>query len=120
MFVYPSSALCIRILIVNDAPSIVALFTDLLTGDLQGFKHDTATDGDRLVAGVGYAQLAGDITGREALAAGEGARGKVGQATMIGLAVPYPDGANGTYLRKSRLSCNLQSVRRGGISVSIP
>jgi hypothetical protein len=58
--VYPSSAPYIRILIINDEPSIVDLFIDLLTGDPQGFKLDTATDGDQVVPGVGYAQLASD------------------------------------------------------------
>jgi signal transduction histidine kinase len=53
----------------------VDLFIDLLTGDLQGFKLDTATDADRVVPGVGYAQLASDSPGREARATGESARG---------------------------------------------
>jgi hypothetical protein len=60
IYVYPSPALYIRTLIVNDRPSIVDLFIHLLIGDLQGFKLDTATEGDQVVPGVGYAQLASD------------------------------------------------------------
>jgi hypothetical protein len=107
MFVYPGSAPCIRILIVNDAPSIMALFIDLLTGDLPSFKHDTATDGDQVVLGVRYVQLAGDITSREALATGESTGGKVEQATTIRLTGPHTDGSNGTYRRERRWSCKL-------------
>jgi hypothetical protein len=107
MSVYPNSAPCIRVLIVNDVPSIVALVIDLLTGVLQGFEHDTAADGDQVVPGVGYVQLASDITGREALATGESAQGKVEQATTIRLTVPHTDGANGTYRRERGWSCKL-------------
>jgi signal transduction histidine kinase len=75
LLVCPSSAPYIRILIVKDKPALVDLFIDLLTGDLQSFKLDTATDADRVVPGVGYAQLASDTPGREALATGESVRG---------------------------------------------
>ncbi len=40
----PTSALDIRILIVDDEPHSADLFVDLLTGDPRGFKLDTATD----------------------------------------------------------------------------
>jgi hypothetical protein len=53
---YPNPAPYIRILIASDARSGPALFIDLLSGDLQGCKLATATDTDRLVPGVGFAQ----------------------------------------------------------------
>lgn len=112
--VYPRPAPYIRILIVNDEPSTVDLYIDLLTGDPQGFKLDTAMAGDQVVPGVGYAQLASDITGREALATGESASGKVGQATTIRLRVPHTDGSNGTCQRERRWSCKLQSFAEVG------
>jgi hypothetical protein len=90
----PSSAPYIRILIVKDKPALVDLFIDLLTGVLQSFKLDTATDADRVVPGVGYAQRASDTPGREALATGESVRGdglKTGNLSVEHARAPWHD-----------------------------
>jgi two-component system, OmpR family, response regulator VicR len=53
MPLYPTSTPDIRILIVDDEPYIVDLFTELLASDPRGFKLDTATDGYDALIKVG-------------------------------------------------------------------
>jgi two-component system, OmpR family, response regulator VicR len=53
MPLYPTSAPDIRILIVDDEPTVVKLFVDMLADDPRGFILDTATDGYDALIKVG-------------------------------------------------------------------
>jgi hypothetical protein len=95
----PISALYICILIINEAPSIVKLFADLLTKE----------EGTGMGLGLAICRrVVQEHHGTSEISS------TVGQGATLCLTLPRSNGSNGTYLRERRLSGNLPSVRRSG------